>query len=146
MPSLWLTILKWVGLAAAVVALIGVPVVYMDHKVKAAYEQGVEAGKEAELARINELMQKQEEYNTRMTKDEFDMAKQRNEQNAQLQRKVGSLQKKLEAALSKESDCPLGDESSRLLRSAAAGVFSPEQDASLASGPAGKVPDSISIP
>lgn len=41
----WTTVLKWLGVAAVAVVVLGAPVLYHNHSVNQAYDRGVEVGK-----------------------------------------------------------------------------------------------------
>lgn len=127
LPALsWIKVLQWVGVAAAIVALIGVPVVYHNHQVSQAYEQGkvvgraeceknVVAQKEIQLKRQQEIMleesQKAQALQEKLQKTEIAASK---------------LEQKLNVELSKNSQvvgCLLPRNATDLLRDAAEGDF-----------------------
>lgn len=123
----WLTVVKWIGAAAAIVAVIGVPVWYLNSRIDAAYAKGVEVGKaECESAHAAAAVESQLEANETIQK-EADRANTLEDKNAKLQTKVTKLEQKLNAELSKTpipTGCVISRDAASLLRNAASGDFS----------------------
>jgi hypothetical protein len=129
LPFNWLTVLKWAGAAAAVVAVIGVPVWYMNSRIDAAYEQGVQVGKADCMARHAELAAQAAEEAAKTINEEGQKAKALEEKNAKLQTKFTGLEKRLNEALSKSPPpvgCIVSIDATRVLADAAEGDFSSE--------------------
>jgi hypothetical protein len=125
MPN-WLTVLKWVGVVAAVVAVVGVPVWYINNKIDNAYERGKEVGYSECAAAAAKAATDAAIEAGKTIQEESTKAQELEEKNAKLQKNVTALQTKLADAVGKTPlpvGCVVNADATRLLGAAAAGNF-----------------------
>lgn len=127
MPGLnYLTILKWIGVAALALAVIGIPIVYHNHQVSQAFEQGKVVGKaECEKVVVAEKQRKIEEQETIMQEEAA--------RAVELQKKLTFMEKRAkwaEKTLGEElektpevAQCHVNERGTDILRDAARGIF-----------------------
>lgn len=147
-PLNYLTILKWVGLAAAVVALVGIPVWYVNHKIDAAFEKGKSVGMaECQMA-VAEALAEEATRAGKIILEEQLKAQELGEKNAKLQTKVTKLQGEVAKALGATPlpvGCVANSAATSLLRSASEGDFGAD-GAALPDNIDPKVPPPTSVP
>ncbi len=125
--SLWITVLKWVGVAAAIVALIGVPIWYINHRIDLAFQQGVLVGTEQCEQRHTAAAGAQIVEAQLTMNQERERADALEHTKAELQKNLTNTQVKLNEALNKTTlpvGCIVNSAATSLLRAAAGGDFS----------------------
>lgn len=143
----WLTVIKWLGAIALAIGIIGTPIVYFNHKVAQAFEQGVVVGKaeceKAQVARVAiELKRKDEIMFVESQKAQTLQAK-----NEKLTKDSLTLQQRLNDELVKTPEvagCVFNEHATDLLRSGSRGDFTAVNNA-ISSDPDGKVPGDAPI-
>lgn len=132
MPTNYLTILKWVGLVALIVAVIGLPILYIQRVESQAFERGKTVGATECEQRHAVQAQLDAEAAKQTILDEAKKAQAAKAEATQLGVKANKLQKALDEAL-KNSQIPAGcvvpEYPTSLLRDAATGNFSHLGDA-----------------
>lgn len=124
MDSIWFTILRWIILVALAATVIGVPLVYINHRIDAAHETGIMEGRSACVAEYAKQAIKQADEAEVRLKLEADRASTA-EQQAQTQAaKAADSERKLRDLLKAGPSCPLPKPAVDILRDATHGIFS----------------------
>lgn len=124
-PS-WITVLKWLGVAAVAVAVLGTPVVYHNHAVSKAYEQGKVVGEAEGKSKMFEVAQKQFKLQEGIILSEAQKARTLAAKLAKTEAGASVLEQKLNEELAKTPtpvECKLGKSVTSILRNAADGDF-----------------------
>lgn len=130
--DLWKTLLKWVGIIALIVALIGLPVWYFQMETHKAFEQGklvgrAEASRE-ELERTSELVQTVQKILTEESQNSRKLQMTLQEQRAQTETLRGQL-KEANEKNPPSTDCRATEPVTNILRDAANGATQSDRDA-----------------
>lgn len=125
----WFKILKWLALVALAIAIVAVPVVYINHAVSSAKAEGYTQGYATKQHEVDLIIQKQQADREDTANREAAQALERQKDRAKYNTNVFNLQKKLEDALKNNPapvGCLLNDNATSVLRSAAEGQFDGE--------------------
>lgn len=139
MPStIWFTILRWLILGALAAAVVGVPMVYLNHRVDLAYKTGMFDGRAEITDQYAKEAIKQAEVAQARLKLEADRASSA-EQQAQTQAaKAADSERKLRDLLKAGPSCPLPKPAVDILRDATHGIFSHPSERDTVSSPGDK--------
>lgn len=140
MSDPWFTILRWLILGGLAVGLVAVPILYMNHRIDAAHEQGMVDGRSACVADYAAKIIEQAKQDQATIKAEADRANKAESAAQKLAANAAKTEKKLNEALAENKNlvsptCNLPKSAVDILRDATNGTFPASNGEALPSPP-----------